>query len=84
MAADHLLAFFPCQSRGIKFYDLSEIGAREGDGVILVREPHNTQDSNCVAMFLHGGAMLGHVAKEVAEWLFPMLLGPFHLRPISQ
>ena len=64
-------------SSEIKFYNLLDVGARQGDGVILVREPHNPWDSNCVVVFLRGGAMLGHVAKEVAEWLSPMLLGPF-------
>ena len=38
MAADSLLEFFG-QVRGIKFYDLSHVGAREGDRVILEREP---------------------------------------------
>ena len=79
MEADRLLAFFSCQCRGIKFYDLSDIGARQGDGVVLVREPHNPRDSNSVAVFLRGGAMLGHVAKEAAKWLSPMLLGPFRI-----
>ena len=56
MAADCLLALISCQCRGIKFYDLSDIGARQGDGFILVREPHNPRDSNCIAVFLRGSA----------------------------
>ena len=79
MAADRVLAFFSCQCRVIKFYDLSDIGARQRDGVILVREPHNPRDSDCLAVFLGGGGFLGHVAKEAAEWLSPMLLGPFRI-----
>ena len=59
--------------------NVSLVGARQGDSVVLVREPHNPRDSNCVAVFLRGGAMLGHVAKEAAEWLSPMLLGPFRI-----
>ena len=79
MAADSLLALFSCQCRGIKFYDLSDVSVRQGDRIIFVREPHNPWDSNCVAVFSRGGTMLGHIAKEAAEWLSPMLLGPFRI-----
>ena len=82
MAADSLLAFFSCQVRGIKFYDLSNIGAREGERVFLEREPSNPHHPNCVGVFLGGGGgrrMLGHVARQAAEWLSPMLLGPFRI-----
>ena len=71
-----------CQVRGIKFYDLSHVGAREGDGVFLEREPSNPHDPNCVGVFMRGGGgrrMLGHVARQAAEWLSPMLLGPFRI-----
>lgn len=79
MAADSLLAFFSCQCRGIKFYDLSDVSVMQGDRITFVREPHNPRDSNSVAVFSRGGTMLGHIAKEAAEWLSPMLLGPFRI-----
>ena len=64
---------------GIKFYDLLDVSVSQGDHITLVREPYNARDSNCVAVFLRGGTMLGHIAKEAAEWVSPMLLGPFRI-----
>ena len=64
---------------GIKFYDLLDVSVSQGDRISLVREPYNARDSNCVAVFSRGRTMLGHIAKEVAEWVSPMLLGPFRI-----
>ena len=67
MATDQILTFFSRQCRGIKLYDLSHIGARQLDHVVLVREPHSPRDPNCVGMLLCEGAMLGHMAKNSTE-----------------
>ena len=78
-----LLLFFECQCRGVKFYDLQSAGARYGTRLKLVREPTNLQDPlNCVAAWVPPGpwssdhwasCMLGHIAKEAARWLNPLL-----------
>ena len=81
-----LLLFFKCQCRGVKFYDLRSAGARYGTRLSLVREPTNLQDPlNCVAAWVPGPwssghrAILGHVAKETARWLNPLLDSCFHV-----
>ena len=61
MAATSLLAFFSCQVRGIKFYDLSYVGAGVGDQVFLVREACNLHDLNCVQVLYVG-------VVEAARW----------------
>ena len=78
MAADSFLAFFLVSA--VESSSVRPVGCvRQGDRIIFVREPHNPWDSNCVAVFSRGGTMLGHIAKEAAEWLSPMLLGPFRI-----
>ena len=77
---------FHCQCRGVKFYDLRSTGAEWGTKLDLVKEPDNPYDPLCVAAWVPGipgerGAggrplMLGHVAKEAARWLSPLLLVP--------
>ena len=74
---------FHCQCRGVKFYDLRSAGAAWGTKLDLVQEPTNPHDPLCVAAWVPGipdergaGArprMLGHVAKEAARWLSPLL-----------
>lgn len=78
-----LLVSFHCQCRGVKFYDLRSAGAVWGTELNLVTEPTNPHDPLCVAARVPGipgergaGArprMLGHVAKEAARWLNPLL-----------
>ena len=71
-----LLAFFTCHCRGVKFYDLAEVGARQGSKVRFVRDPGNPCDTNCVEVWLCEDGRrqkLGYVAKEAAECLSPML-----------
>ena len=80
-----LLVSFHCQCRGVKFYDLRSARAEWGTKLDLVKEPTNPHDQLCVAAWIPGipgerrggdGAqplMLGHVAKEVARWLNPLL-----------
>ena len=78
-----MLVSFYCQCRGVKFYDLRSAGAAWGTKLDLVKEPTNPHDPLCVAAWVPGtpgergvGArprMLGHVAKEAARWLNPLL-----------
>ena len=61
----------------VKFYSLAETGAEFGSEVEFVRRPFHPKDSNCVevrAKVKGKYKKLGHLA---AEWLSPMLLGPF-------
>ena len=80
-----LLVSFHCQCRGVKFYDLRSAGAALGTKLDLVEEPTNPHDPLCVAAWVLGipnergaGVRLcmlghGHVAKEAARWLSPLL-----------
>ena len=90
---DSLLFSFVCQCRGVKFYDLRSAGARWGTKLSLVREPTNPRDPLCVAAWVPGSPgesgsisaatsrpkILGHVAKEVARWLSPLLDSPLRV-----
>ena len=70
------LARFTAQCRGIKFYDLAEVGVEVGSRVLFRRYPYHIKDKNCVEVRLAGksGMMLGHMAAEVAKTLSPLLL----------
>ena len=65
------LATFKTQARGIKFYDVKEVEIGQTFNCIL--EPSNPYDSNCIALCLSNGQMLGHLAKEAANYLAPLL-----------
>ena len=46
----------------------------------LRRWPHNPYDRNCVEVIRsEGGTKLGHVDRAAAEWLSPLLKGPFKM-----
>ena len=75
-----LLVSFDCHCRGVKFYDLRSAGAAWGTKLDLIKEPTNPHDPLCVAAWVPGmpgerarPRTLGHVAKEVARWLNPLL-----------
>lgn len=75
------LTFFRTQCRGVKFYSLKEEAVHFWSKAYLVRKPFNVKDPNCVEVQVRCSdghvKMLGHITKEAAEWLSPMLLGPF-------
>ena len=75
------LACFNAQCRGIKFYDLAEVGVEIGSRVQFRWNPHHLKDKNCVEVCLVGrsGMMLGHIAAEVAKMLSPLLLRHLHI-----
>ena len=68
------LASFSSQVRGIKFYDFSSSSAYMETYLTFDLEPSNPQDANCVAVRTRGSrAMLGHLARETACYLAPLL-----------
>ena len=74
------LARFTCQCRGIKFYQLAEVGAQVSSVVRFKREPRNPHDPNSVIVSVCCGGQekrFGHVARKAAWWLFRLLEGPF-------
>ena len=78
MEKEQFLVMFGCKCRGVKFYDLRSFVARWGANVKLVRAPSNVHDTNCVAAWVTDGRtsrwlQLGHVAREAAKWLHPLL-----------
>ena len=72
------LVFFTTECRGVKFYSLRDGGVDCGDELSFVRRPHHSKDPNCIEVRVRS-QKLGHVATEAAEWLSPMLLGPFRV-----
>ena len=66
------LASFSTQVRGIKFYGVPTNLIHVGSSVCLCLEPFNPHDSNCIAVWM-GSAMLGHLARETACDLAPLL-----------
>lgn len=85
MSRMDLLVSFSCECRGVKFYDLRSVGAEWGTNLELVKEPTNPHDPLCVAAWVPGipgerghrarrrRHMLGHVAKEAARVLSPLI-----------
>ena len=80
------LVFFTTQCQGVKFYSFSDGGVEFGDDVIFMRKPNHFKDPNCVEVRVirdfngrRTSVKLGHVAAEAAEWLSPLLLGPFRI-----
>ena len=69
------LASFSSQVRGIKFYDLSSTSVYVGTSLAFHLEPENSRDNNCVAVWTRStpSAMLGHLARETACFLAPLL-----------
>ena len=47
-----------------------EVGrCREGENVILKREPKNRYDANAVAVLRENGNQIGYLSKDDAEWV---------------
>ena len=70
---------FLCACEGVKFF-----GLRGGDGWFweraeVERDPGNSYDANCVEMLVHG-RRLGHLAKEAAEFISPLLAAGFVIK----
>lgn len=69
------LASFSSQVRGIKFYDLSSSSISVGICLAFCLEAENPWDGDCVAVWTRSTpiAMLGHLARETACHLAPLL-----------
>ena len=67
------LASFTSQARGIKFYDVSASRFVVGRKFYCQLEPSNAYDSNCIALWVDSHCMLGHLAREAANCLAPLL-----------
>ncbi len=80
VTSSECLAFFGCQCCGIKFYQWDEAGSDVIRPLRFKREADNPHDVNCIAVLAESGWTLGHVAKEAAGWLSPLLLGPYRIR----
>ena len=79
------LAFFSCECRGVKFYDVKSVGAKWWTKVSLVKEPSNRHNPFCVAVWTSDRRsprqlQLGHVAKEAARWIHPLLQPPYQVK----
>ena len=66
------LVLFSTQVRGIKFYGVPINLIHVGSSVSLCLEPFHPHDSNCIALWM-GSAMLGHLTRETACDLVPLL-----------
>lgn len=82
---EDFLAYFGCKCRGVKFYDLKSVGATWWTNVALEKEPTNTHDKFCVAVWIDDGRssrrlQLGHVAKEAARWIHPLLQPQYQVK----
>ena len=67
--------------QGVKFYRLKDARLECWTSVRFVCEPENEHDCFCVAVRVPraagrwaSGMLLGHVAREAAQWLSPLLL----------
>ncbi len=74
MASIELATFFS-QARGILFYDCA---SRVGLVFTCILEAGNLYDPNCVALMVTAATrMLGHLAREAAQMLAPLLRAGF-------
>ena len=58
-------ACFRAHCKGIKFYDLADVGVEIGCRVLFRQNPYNFKVKNCVEVG-RIGTMLGHLAAEDA------------------
>jgi hypothetical protein len=69
---------------GVKFYDFSNRKIEFGQEVGFVPVPDHHLDSNCVRVIALSGQpkalQLGNVDATAAEWLSPMMRGPFSIK----
>ena len=75
------LAFFVTESHGVKFYNFRDDKLGFGTELSFVRRPYHPKDANCVEVMVvkrcRQHCKLGHVKAEAAQWLSPLLTGPF-------
>ena len=64
------LVSFSSQARGIMFYGTT---AYFGQQFSCHLEPSNSYDAYCIALLVSAHQKLGHLAKEAAQFLAPLL-----------
>ena len=75
------LAQFITQAKGIRLYEVDCSRVQVGMTVILRRSP-SRYDINAVDLLvtsLHGNLFFGHLAKEAAQFISPLLLKEFNV-----
>jgi hypothetical protein len=72
-SASETLASFSSQARGIMFYGT----AYPGQHFRCCLEPFNYHDADCVALLVAPHQKLGHLAREAAHFLAPLLRAGF-------
>jgi hypothetical protein len=55
--------------KGVSFHQKEIDNIKEGDEVILIREPDNPFDKNAVAVKTNQGIIIGHLSRELAKKL---------------
>ncbi len=74
------LCQFRSQARGIKYYDVPMSAVCLGVTFSCVPDPINLFDSNCIDLMGESSDKLGHLAKEDASVLAPLLREGFEAR----
>ena len=77
---DNLLAFFSSEYRGIKFYNPKGIDTRYGTTCrATLRSIENSEDVNCIGVFVEEAQIIGDITAEVAGYLHPLPAGCIYL-----
>lgn len=58
--------------KGTSFYNVPWMEMQSGDQLQARREPHNKYDTNAIALYFQG-IQIGHIDKDVAAELAPLL-----------
>ena len=74
------LCQFRSQARGIRFYDVPMSSVCLGVTFSCELEPTNHYDYNCIALMVGSASKLGHLAREDACVLAPLLREGFEAR----
>ena len=77
MSADRTLASFRSQARGIMFYDVPASTIFVGQHFSCHLDISNVHDVNSVSILIAPHFMLGHLAREAALYLAPLLRAGF-------
>jgi hypothetical protein len=54
---------------GVSFHQKEIKLCREGERLILKREPENKYDSDAVAVLRENGKLIGYISRDDAEWV---------------
>ena len=78
-----LLTSLWCQCREVKFYNLPKRKKWLTGELRFKHYPGNVHDANCAEVYYESKPgvwlKLDNVVREIAEWLSPLIMGPFHI-----